>query len=49
MNPIILPVFPRGFHVGPLFIHYYALAYIIGLLAGANIEDARQVIILLTL
>ncbi|MDD2704242.1 MAG: prolipoprotein diacylglyceryl transferase, partial [Acidocella sp.] len=34
MNPIILPVFPKGFHIGPLFIHYYALAYIIGLLIG---------------
>ncbi len=34
MNPIILPVFPRGFHIGPLFIHYYALAYMLGLLAG---------------
>ncbi|WP_297491685.1 prolipoprotein diacylglyceryl transferase [Acidocella sp.] len=34
MSPIILPVFPRGFHIGPLFIHYYALAYMLGLLAG---------------
>jgi phosphatidylglycerol---prolipoprotein diacylglyceryl transferase len=34
MSPIILPVFPRGFHIGPLFIHYYALAYMAGLLAG---------------
>lgn len=34
MSPIILPDFPRGFHIGPLFIHYYALAYIIGLLIG---------------
>lgn len=34
MNPIILPVFPRGFHIGPLFIHYYALAYMLGLIAG---------------
>ncbi|WP_298214758.1 prolipoprotein diacylglyceryl transferase [Acidocella sp.] len=33
-HPIILPVFPRGFHLGPVFIHYYALAYIIGLLLG---------------
>lgn len=34
MTPIILPEFPRGFHIGPLFIHYYALAYMLGLLAG---------------
>lgn len=34
MSPIILPVFPRGFHIGPIFIHYYALAYIIGLVVG---------------
>ena len=34
MKAIILPVIPRGFHIGPLFIHYYALAYIIGLLSG---------------
>ncbi len=34
MSPITLPVFPRGFHIGPLFIHYYALAYITGLLIG---------------
>lgn len=34
MSPIVLPVFPRGFHIGPLFIHYYALAYIFGMLAG---------------
>ncbi len=34
MSPIILPVFPRGFHIWILFIHYYALAYIIGLLIG---------------
>jgi phosphatidylglycerol:prolipoprotein diacylglycerol transferase len=34
MSPIILPEFPRGFHIGPLFIHYYALAYMLGLLAG---------------
>lgn len=34
MSPITLPVFPRGFHIGPLFIHYYALAYIVGLLIG---------------
>ncbi len=34
MSPIILPVFPRGFHIGPVFIHYYALAYMLGLLAG---------------
>lgn len=34
MSPIILPVFPRGFYIGPIFIHYYALAYILGLLAG---------------
>ncbi len=34
MSPIILPVFPRGFHVGPLFIHFYALAYITALLIG---------------
>ncbi|WP_234729783.1 prolipoprotein diacylglyceryl transferase [Acidocella facilis] len=33
-HPIILPVFPKGFHIGPLFIHYYALAYIVGLLLG---------------
>lgn len=34
MSPIVLPVFPRGFYIGPIFIHYYALAYIIGLLTG---------------
>lgn len=34
MNPIILPVFPKGFYIGPVFIHYYALAYITGLLIG---------------
>ncbi len=34
MSPIILPEFPRGFHIGPLFIHYYALAYMAALLAG---------------
>jgi phosphatidylglycerol:prolipoprotein diacylglycerol transferase len=34
MNPIYLPVFPKGFHIGPLFIHYYALAYITALLIG---------------
>jgi phosphatidylglycerol:prolipoprotein diacylglycerol transferase len=34
LNPIILPIFPRGFHIWFLFIHYYALAYIIGLLLG---------------
>lgn len=34
MSPIILPVFPRGFYIGPIFIHYYALAYIIGLVLG---------------
>jgi phosphatidylglycerol:prolipoprotein diacylglycerol transferase len=34
VSPIILPEFPRGFHIGPLFIHYYALAYMLGLLAG---------------
>ena len=34
MSPIILPEFPRGFHIGPLFVHYYALAYMLGLLAG---------------
>jgi len=34
MSPIILPVFPKGFHIGPLFIHFYALAYITALLIG---------------
>ncbi len=34
MNPIILPVFQRGIHLGPLVIHFYALAYIIALLIG---------------
>jgi phosphatidylglycerol:prolipoprotein diacylglycerol transferase len=34
LSPIILPVFPKGFHVGPLFIHFYALAYITALLIG---------------
>jgi phosphatidylglycerol:prolipoprotein diacylglycerol transferase len=34
MTPIYLPVFPKGFHIGPLFIHYYALAYITALLIG---------------
>ena len=33
-HPIILPVFQRAFHIGPLVIHFYALAYIIGLLIG---------------
>ena len=32
--PIILPVFQRAIHIGPLVIHFYALAYIIGLLIG---------------
>jgi phosphatidylglycerol:prolipoprotein diacylglycerol transferase len=34
MNPIFLPVFQRAIHIGPLTIHFYALAYIIGLLLG---------------
>jgi phosphatidylglycerol:prolipoprotein diacylglycerol transferase len=34
MSPIILPVFPSGFHIGPLFIHFYALAYIGALIIG---------------
>ncbi|MDR3520890.1 MAG: prolipoprotein diacylglyceryl transferase [Acidocella sp.] len=34
MSPIILPEFPKGFHIGPIFIHYYALAYITGLILG---------------
>ena len=34
MSPIILPEFSRGFHIGPLFIHYYALAYMLALLTG---------------
>jgi len=34
MSPIYLPVFPKGFHIGPLFIHFYALAYITALLIG---------------
>ncbi len=34
MNPIILPAFQRGFHIGPLMIHFYALAYIVALLIG---------------
>jgi len=34
MNPILLPAFQRGFHIGPLMIHFYALAYIIALLIG---------------
>jgi phosphatidylglycerol:prolipoprotein diacylglycerol transferase len=34
LNAIILPEFPKGFHIGPLFIHFYALAYITALLIG---------------
>src|ERR1700755_1461544 len=34
MNPIFLPVFQRAIHIGPLTIHFYALAYIIGRLIG---------------
>jgi phosphatidylglycerol:prolipoprotein diacylglycerol transferase len=34
MNPILLPAFQRGFHIGPLMIHFYALAYIVALLIG---------------
>jgi phosphatidylglycerol---prolipoprotein diacylglyceryl transferase len=34
MNPIDLPVFQRAIHIGPLTIHFYALAYITGLLIG---------------
>ena len=34
MSAIVLPVFPRGFAIGPLFIHFYALAYIVALLIG---------------
>lgn len=34
MSAIILPQFSRGFHIWFLYIHYYALAYIIGLLIG---------------
>jgi phosphatidylglycerol:prolipoprotein diacylglycerol transferase len=34
VSPIILPEFPKGFHIGPLFIHFYALAYITALLIG---------------
>jgi phosphatidylglycerol:prolipoprotein diacylglycerol transferase len=34
MNPIILPEFQRAFHIGPLTIHFYALAYIIALIIG---------------
>jgi phosphatidylglycerol:prolipoprotein diacylglycerol transferase len=34
MTPIILPVFPKGFHIWILFIHFYALAYICGILLG---------------
>jgi phosphatidylglycerol:prolipoprotein diacylglycerol transferase len=32
MSPILLPEFPKGFHIWFIFIHYYALAYIFGLL-----------------
>jgi phosphatidylglycerol:prolipoprotein diacylglycerol transferase len=34
MTPIFLPEFSRGFHIWFLYIHYYALAYIIALLVG---------------
>ena len=34
MNPVILPVFQRAIHLGPLVIHFYALAYIAALLIG---------------
>jgi phosphatidylglycerol:prolipoprotein diacylglycerol transferase len=34
MNPIMLPVFTKGFHIWFLYIHFYALAYIVGLLLG---------------
>jgi phosphatidylglycerol---prolipoprotein diacylglyceryl transferase len=34
MTPIDLPDFSRGFHIWFLYIHYYALAYICGLLIG---------------
>jgi len=34
MSPIVLPDFSRGFHIWFLYIHYYALAYIFGLLIG---------------
>ncbi len=34
MSPIILPAFSRGFHIWFIYIHYYALAYITGLLLG---------------
>jgi phosphatidylglycerol:prolipoprotein diacylglycerol transferase len=34
MNPIILPDFPKGFHIWILYIHYYALAYIAAILIG---------------
>jgi phosphatidylglycerol:prolipoprotein diacylglycerol transferase len=34
MNPIILPEFQRAIHIGPLTIHFYALAYIIALIIG---------------
>jgi len=37
VSPIILPIIPRGFHIGPIFIHYYALAYMAALLAGWRI------------
>jgi phosphatidylglycerol:prolipoprotein diacylglycerol transferase len=34
LNAIILPEFPKGFHLGHIFIHFYALAYITALLIG---------------
>lgn len=34
MSPIVLPDFSRGFHIWFIYIHYYALAYIFGLLIG---------------
>jgi len=40
MNPIILPVFPRGFHIWFLYIHFSALAYIIALLIGWRLVRA---------
>jgi len=34
MTPIFLPQFHRAIHIGPLVIHFYALAYIAALLLG---------------
>ena len=34
MTPVFLPQFQKAIHIGPLVIHFYALAYIVALLIG---------------